>query len=218
MNEFERTIAAINDLYLEGDFATAERRSASIFNNPKSDYDLVVSALALMRNHGAEEQWAKWAGILNERDWGVPTELTPTPYPFGDAPFDGQARTFKRLGTLLRGGQAGTSLALNPIKEVTLDDAGIQIKRRFGGESIAWSEITAGALKRERTDSMADLVGLPGFRQTLVLERASGEPLELDVSTCIREFDFPLQLLAAVSSRVSVVPAGSEDAAPHPAS
>lgn len=204
MNEFERTIAAINDLYLEGDFVTAERRSATIFNNPKSDYDLVVSALALMRNHGAEEQWAKWAGILNERDWGVPTELSPTPYPFGDAPFDGEARTFKRLGTLLRGGQAGTSLKLNPIKELTLDDTGIRISRRFGGESIKWHEITGGKLVRERTDSMADLVGLPGFRQTLSLDRVSGEPLELDVSTCIREFDFPLQLLAAISTRVDI--------------
>lgn len=204
MNEFERTIAAINDLYLEGDFITAERRSATIFNNPRSDYDLVVSALALMRNHGAEQQWAKWAAILNERDWGVPTELNPVPYPFGDEPFDGQPRTFKRLGTLLRGGQAGTSLALNPVKSVTLDDAGIKLKRRFGGESIAWSEITGGTLNIERTESMADLVGLPGFRHTLVLERASGEPLELDVSTCTREFDFPLQLLTAISTRVDI--------------
>lgn len=204
MNDFERTIAEINDLYLEGDFVTAERRSATIFNNPRSDYDLVVSALALMRNHGAEAQWVKWAGILNERDWGVPTELIPVPYPFGDRPFDGEPRTFKRLSTLLRSGQAGTSLALNPIKEVTLDDAGIKLKRRFGGDTIAWSEFTGGTLKRERTDSMADLVGLPGFRETLVLDRASGEPLELDVSTCTREFDFPLELIAAISTRVAL--------------
>lgn len=204
MNEFERTIAAINDLYLAGDFATAERRSATIFNNPKSDHDLVVSALALMRNHGAEDQWAKWAAILNERDWGVPTELNPVPYPYGDRPFDGEPRTFKRLSTLLRGGQPGAALALNPIKEVTLDDSGICLKRRFGGESVAWSEITAGRLERERTDSMADLVGLPGIRQKLLLDRESGDPLELDVSTCTREFDFPLQLLAAVSTRVDI--------------
>lgn len=204
MAQLERTMTEINDLFLNGEHNAAVLRCAAIFNNPDSDYEMVVSALALLRNHGAYDEWTKWAQTLNERDWGVPTELTPVPYPFRDKPFDGGERSFQRLGFFVRGGQAGTGFALNPIKQVTLDDAGIKISRRFGGESIAWTDITAGKLVSERTKSMADLVGLPGIRRTLLLERSGDEPLELDVSTCTREFDFPLQLLAAVETRVAI--------------
>lgn len=213
MTQLERTMTEINDLFLDGDTNAAVLRCAAIFNNRDSDYELVVSALALMRNHGSYEQWAKWAGTLNERDWGVPTELTPVPYPFRDKPFDGSERSFHRLGIFVRGGQAGKGLALNPIKTVTLDDAGIKLDRRFGSESIAWTEITAGKLISERTKSMADLVGLPGIRRTLVLERTGNESIELDVSTCTREFDFPLQLLAAIETRIDVTRESPDGAA-----
>lgn len=204
MAKLEQTMTEINDLFLSGDTNSAVLRCAAIFDNPKSDYDFVVSALALMRNHGADEQWAKWANALDERDWGVPSDLIPTQYPFGDQPFDGGERSFDRVGFFKFGGKSGAPTKLNPIKQITLDDAGITLRRRFGSETVAWDSIISGKLLSERTESMADLAGLPGIRRTLVLERASGEPLELDVSTCTRAFDFPLQLLAAVETRVVI--------------
>lgn len=205
MTNFETAIEQINDQFLANDLDAATRSCAAIFTAPEPDYDMAITALALLRNHGLEDQWEKWAEALNERDFGVPTELTPVPYPFGKAPFDGSERRFDRLNVFIRGGQSGTIFAFNPIKQVVLDESGIALKRRFGGEVIRWQEIDSGTLRREQVDSMADLVGLPGIKLTLTLDRNDGgKPVKLDVSTCSREFAYPKQLLAAIETRVTV--------------
>ncbi len=205
MTNFEVAIEQINDQFLADDLDAATRRCAAIFSAPDPDYDMAITALALLRNYGLDDQWEKWAEALNERDFGVPTELTPVPYPFGKTPFDGSERRFDRLNVFIRGGQAGRILALNPIKQVTLNETGIELKRRFGGEKIRWQDVNGGTLRRERVDSMADLVGLPGIKLTLTLERADGgKSVVLDVSTCSREFEYPKQLLAAIETRVPV--------------
>lgn len=199
----EREIGAINDLFLAGEDDAAVKRVAKILDVWDADYETAISALALLRNHGMEDAWAEWSATLKERDFGVPTELQPRPFPY-EEPFDGGPWTFERLGGFMRFGQSGSSFVANPIKSVTLDEGGMELKRRFGGERVAWSEITGGKLTREQTDKMADLVGLAGIRRILVLEHGSGSPIELDVSTCVREFEFPLQLLAAVRSQVAL--------------
>lgn len=199
----EREIGAINDLFLAGDEDAAVKRVAKILDVWDADYETAISALALLRNHGMEQEWAEWASTLKERDFGVPTELQPRPFPYAE-PFDGGSWTFERMGGVMRFGQAGSSFVANPIKSVTLDGEGMELKRRFGGERVTWSEITGGRLIREQSKKMADLVGLAGIRKTLVLERSSGVQIVLDVSTCVREFEFPLQLLAAVRSRIEI--------------
>lgn len=205
MTNFETAIEKINEQFLADDFDSATRSCAAIFTAPDPEYDMAITALALLRNYGLDDQWEKWAEALNERDFGVPTELTPVPYPFGKAPFDGSERRFNRLNAFVRGGQAGTIFAFNPIKVVTLNDDGIALKRRFGGESIRWQDISGGTLKREQVDSMADLVGLPGIKLTLTLDRNDGgKQIVLDVSTCTREFAYPRQLLAAIETRVRI--------------
>lgn len=199
----EREIGAINDLFLAGDDEAAVKRVAKILDARDADYDTAISALALLRNHGMEVHWLAWATTLKERDFGVPTQLLPHPFPY-ERPFEETPWKFERVGSFLHFGQSGSSLAINPIKSVTVDSEGIEIKRRIGGERIAWTEFTGGQLVCERTKKMADLVGLAGIRKSLLLERETGSTITLDVSTCVREFDHPVQLLAAVRSRVDV--------------
>lgn len=199
----EKRISSINDEFLAGNDDEGVKQAAKILDDWSADYDTAISALALLRNHGMERDWAEWAAALKARDFGVPTDLLPREFPYKE-PFDGGPWTFERLGGIARFGQSGSSFVLNPIKSVTLDESGLDLKRRFGGERVGWSEMTGGKLVREQTKKMADLVGLEGIRKTLVLERASGSPIKLDVSTCVREFEFPLQLLAALRTRIAV--------------
>lgn len=199
----EKLIGEINDHFLAGDNDEGVKQAAKILDDWSADYDTAISALALLRNHGMERDWAEWAAKLKARDFGVPTELMPMPFPYKE-PFTGGPWRFERLGRFMRFGQTGSSLALNPVKALTLDDSGFELDRRFSGERVAWEDVTGGRMLREQTDKMADLVGLPGIRNTLFIDRSDGAPVKLDVSTCVREFEFPLQLLAALRTRIAV--------------